>query len=324
MIERLNSSDFSSTLSHIAWLASWDILPLLLLAYGRQLLLARHLSRKFSLRRSEAVELDRAVSLYRRVCTRLRQVDELRGQTNSFWTAIFAPQAEADRQANDECDDLKAHAHHLRATILRLRGLPLQRLRLWMHAMSLRAALGRALGAHATVLAIVVVALQFLQRSASAHELFEIVQRPFVGYPLDGTLVQANVAGAGFAALVMPISYLLRRASLSREFGLEFDALKQLAAIPPGQQAERLDANLDWAFSEKSASGEHGADACWFAILGVTPSATVDEVRRAYKALIQQCHPDRVHDMSPAIREFAETETKRVNAAYEQALASLS
>ena len=37
--------------------------------------------------------------------------------------------------------------------------------------------------------------------------------------------------------------------------------------------------------------------------------------------LIKQNHPDRVHGMSPAFRELAEAETKRINVAYQEALA---
>jgi DnaJ-domain-containing protein 1 len=58
----------------------------------------------------------------------------------------------------------------------------------------------------------------------------------------------------------------------------------------------------------------------WFAILGVLPSATIEEAKQAYKILIKKNHPDRVHDMSPAFVTLAESETKKLNAAYAEAL----
>jgi DnaJ-domain-containing protein 1 len=61
-------------------------------------------------------------------------------------------------------------------------------------------------------------------------------------------------------------------------------------------------------------------DRTWFAILGLSESAKIDEIRNAYKTSIKQNHPDRVHDMSPALRRLAESETKMINAAYRQAL----
>jgi DnaJ-domain-containing protein 1 len=51
----------------------------------------------------------------------------------------------------------------------------------------------------------------------------------------------------------------------------------------------------------------------WFAVLGVSESATIEAIRQAYKALIKQNHPDRVHNMSPALRKFAESQTKMIN-----------
>jgi DnaJ-class molecular chaperone len=56
------------------------------------------------------------------------------------------------------------------------------------------------------------------------------------------------------------------------------------------------------------------------AILGVSAQATISEVKNAYKVLIRQNHPDRVQDMSLALRTLAEAETKKINAAYRQAL----
>ena len=39
---------------------------------------------------------------------------------------------------------------------------------------------------------------------------------------------------------------------------------------------------------------------------------------------IKQSHPDRLTGMSPAIRTFAEDETKRLNAAFQEALERLA
>jgi DnaJ-domain-containing protein 1 len=61
----------------------------------------------------------------------------------------------------------------------------------------------------------------------------------------------------------------------------------------------------------------------WFNVLGVSPSATVDEVKQAYKVLLKQNHPDRVFNMSAAFRELAEGETKKLNTAYAEALTDL-
>jgi preprotein translocase subunit Sec63 len=49
----------------------------------------------------------------------------------------------------------------------------------------------------------------------------------------------------------------------------------------------------------------------------------VQEVKQAYKTLIRQSHPDRLQDMSPTLKSLAEAETKKINAAYRQALLSI-
>jgi len=64
-------------------------------------------------------------------------------------------------------------------------------------------------------------------------------------------------------------------------------------------------------------------ETAWFSILGVSRSATIDEVKQAYKMKIKQNHPDRVQEMSPSFQELAEAETKKLNAAYQEALLSL-
>ena len=58
----------------------------------------------------------------------------------------------------------------------------------------------------------------------------------------------------------------------------------------------------------------------WFDVLGVAPSATIDDIRQAYKLLVKQNHPDRVHSMAPAFKQLAEAETKKLNIAYAEAL----
>jgi molecular chaperone DnaJ len=54
----------------------------------------------------------------------------------------------------------------------------------------------------------------------------------------------------------------------------------------------------------------------YYAILGVSPNASEDEIKRAYRALARDLHPDR-HAGSPAEREPNEERFKLVNRAYE-------
>jgi len=55
-----------------------------------------------------------------------------------------------------------------------------------------------------------------------------------------------------------------------------------------------------------------------YEILGVSPSATLDEISQAWRREAQQNHPDKVATMAPEFRELAEKRMKELNAAYEE------
>jgi len=56
-----------------------------------------------------------------------------------------------------------------------------------------------------------------------------------------------------------------------------------------------------------------------FEVLGISPSATPEEVVTAYKILAQIFHPDRFRDSSEAVRREAENRMKTLNEAYSAA-----
>jgi curved DNA-binding protein CbpA len=56
----------------------------------------------------------------------------------------------------------------------------------------------------------------------------------------------------------------------------------------------------------------------------VSPSATIDEIKEAYRLRIRQNHPDLVQGMATIFRKLAEDETKKLNAAYEDALTTVA
>jgi DnaJ domain len=336
----LTNGEIPLLLVNVVSLALWTVLPALLLAYGRQLAATRGMRPEFSLRRSEAAELDRALLLYERVRRRLGDIDA--PKTLGLWRALFIGLTDADCGGADDRENLKAHARHLRATIRRLRGLPLERLRTWVHLVSTRFALGNAVLIHAEAFALFVVIYY-----VSGHLPWETpwpqnltadTAAPLVWYPFDARIFHANAAAAGVTALLGPMFYLLRRSNLRDEYGLEFHVLTALAAAEPDEkirqpQVDLSDSGLaandlcddDLAANDMSAAGASaGIDANepWFAVLGVAPSASPAQVTEAYKTLIKQSHPDKVQGLSPAIRNVAEAETKKLNVAYEQAQAS--
>lgn len=57
----------------------------------------------------------------------------------------------------------------------------------------------------------------------------------------------------------------------------------------------------------------------WWVVLGVPQGASLAQVTAAYRSLIQKNHPDKVAHLSETIRRVADTETRRINAAYGEA-----
>ena len=55
----------------------------------------------------------------------------------------------------------------------------------------------------------------------------------------------------------------------------------------------------------------------YYDILGVPSQATPDQIRTAYRALVQLFHPDRLRHLRPEVRSFAEERLKTLNQAYE-------
>jgi preprotein translocase subunit Sec63 len=70
----------------------------------------------------------------------------------------------------------------------------------------------------------------------------------------------------------------------------------------------------------------HAFDAGWFwrkgpdpyQELGISESATDEEVERAYRRLITQYHPDRLEGVAEELRSQAKDRASRINRAYEQ------
>jgi hypothetical protein len=78
-------------------------------------------------------------------------------------------------------------------------------------------------------------------------------------------------------------------------------------------QAER------WRQRQSEWTATQSKDSEWWRVLEVPPHASADEIKRAYRRKIKDCHPDRVVALAPELLELAEARTRTLNAAHSEA-----
>jgi hypothetical protein len=216
---------------------------------------------------------------------------------------------------------------------MRLRRRPLQRFKSWVHVNSARSAFAHSLCCYSFVLPLLgaiaydpeplLWVLGALEVDTFAP--YAVASYSFASWSaLADRLLLANAITAGFVAVVMPPLYLLRSRQLHSSNAPQLRNLKTFAATDPAQSMSAGHSGEEVA-QDATADGppvvpELIEETAWFDVLGVSSSATLDDVKQAYKALVKQNHPDRVHGMSPAFKELAEAETKKINSAYAEAL----
>jgi DnaJ-domain-containing protein 1 len=58
----------------------------------------------------------------------------------------------------------------------------------------------------------------------------------------------------------------------------------------------------------------------WYDVLQVEPHASAAEIRRSYRTLMGQYHPDKVATLGDELKRVSERKTKEINIAYEDAM----
>jgi len=319
MLGEIISGTFSFAPSGAPLVAFLATPPVLFAVYIHCRLAARHLHPDLTLRTLESIEIRRSVMLYEMVRRRVKEgCGEPRRRGRSWWRS--ASRGAFRQQFRAELADLEAYARDLRSTIIRLRSRPFKRYKVWAHVVSAQFAFGRSLGCYSLTLALLIASFCYFEPILWAPGIEVDFKALVLWHAVKGRLLFANWIAADCVAVAIPLFYFVRRVQLNRKHRPAIRSLKALAAtdpdrlIPDGQSHERP------SEEPREISLESIEESRWLATLGVLPSATIEEVKQAYKMLIKKNHPDRVHDMSPAFVTLAESETKKLNAAYAEAL----
>jgi hypothetical protein len=303
------------------------MLPALCALYLHFSVGARKLRPTLSLGQLETIELERAVLLYEKVSKRRKEICQAREQLGPGWRARYRGLATFRKIFGKELEELESYGRDLRFTIIRLRGRPIRRYKFWIHVISSRFALGRSLGCYLLILALLIASFCYFEPPLWAPGTHTSFDTFVLWQALEGRLLLANWMAASLVVAAMPMLYLVRRAQLYRQHGHQILNLREFAAADPDRliaqrqgDEEATEQSEEEAPEERGSSAEMVEESTWFGVLGVSQSATIEEVKQAYRVLVRQNHPDRVHDMSPALKELAEAETKKLNVAYAQAL----
>ena len=292
--------------------------PGLLACYISYRLATRQLRPSVSLGALESIELERSLLLYEMAAKRIAADHDRRRNEPRRW------RARAGRDSfrpSDEAEDLRIYMHDLRSTIVRLRSRPFKRFKHWMHAVSVRSALGRGLACYLMVMALVVAGFCYVQPILWAGGIDPGFKAYVLWQAVKGQLLLANWLAANVAAIAIPMLYAARRVRLHRAHRTQIGVLRDFAGAGVELSMHERHGNADGARQEDPPAVADQSD--WSTVLGVSPAATLDEVKQAYKNLIKKNHPDRVNDMSASFIRLAEAETKKLNAAYAEALTSL-
>jgi hypothetical protein len=185
---------------------------------------------------------------------------------------------------------------------------------------SCRFAFSGSLAAYAVISVPASVFIYFSEQPLWMQELVTELQSSLLWKPFDERLLYANGITSGLVVLLAPILYALRRAKLYSDHRTQVKVLQGFAFTSLDRLAN--DDAPNTGYVDDPAIIGLDSSSRWFAVLELSPSASVDEVREAYRTKVKQTHPDRVNGMAPAFKSLAEAETKKLNAAYQEALAA--
>lgn len=134
--------------------------------------------------------------------------------------------------------------------------------------------------------------------------------------PLGWTIFISGVTSAGitYASGSIVLPRVRARLRMENEYAAEMKRSKENPDI-----SSETDYSDDTTNEYSQASTKGDREHTWYEILGVSPTATLDQIKKAYRDKIVQYHPDKVTNLGPELKEVALRMSQKINSAYSQA-----
>ena len=81
--------------------------------------------------------------------------------------------------------------------------------------------------------------------------------------------------------------------------------------------SSQSDSEEDFTDDDSATQSDVPSEKYHASILGLRGRVTFTDIKRAYRQRMTEYHPDKVAALGPKLRDLAEAESKRINAAYE-------
>jgi hypothetical protein len=125
------------------------------------------------------------------------------------------------------------------------------------------------------------------------HELIEFIYRAFLFIPFSVVVI---LIGGGFCGnCSIKLSKIKRDKEFREKIARVKRKKKRSSSSPSGKKDERYYARM----------------------LGINGPVTIDDIKRRYKELVSQYHPDKVDHLGPELKKAAAQKTREINEAYE-------
>ncbi len=266
------------------------------------------------------------------------------GITRNVGDGLYSRRSKLGKRISAELEEVLPRISELESETKRRREAPYLEYVSWARRKSLNSALILTIVSYPVLFTIYFFVISDVAPTLSSwvsHNLLVSIQG-----------LRDEIYGAAFAAgltsvVALLALYPIRHASLQvRHRNLERELLtyasdrqepRQASMGPWGErmreQRESRSENEREQGGRKGAQqgGEQSRDLSdrldekpWFAILDVSPTASIDEINASYRIRIAKNHPDLVAKLDPAIQELAAARSKELNRARDEGLRARS